>query len=288
MSQGGEGPPLEGPREGVRRAVVLSGGGARGAYEAGVLSYIFEELPSELGFVPRFDLYCGTSVGAVHACYLAAHADAPVEGVRGLEAIWREMSFSTVYSFGARDALSFSRTLLGFMRGSAVDTTGHPDRIHGLLNTEPLERLVIGEIPWRRLRRNLRSGRVEALSLSATEIESGRTVVFVDNRERSVPSWTRDPLLVATPARIGPEHALASAAIPFLFPAVRVGPTYFCDGGLRQITPLAPSAAPRCQPCARHRSAGARRRTERRSCCTRSGCASSTPPASCSARCSTP
>jgi NTE family protein len=151
------------------------------------------------------------------------------------------MSFSTVYSFGLRDALSFSRTLLGFMRGAALDTTGHPDRIHGLLNTGPLERLVVREIPWRRLRRNLRTGRVGALCLSATEIESGRTVVFVDNRERSVPSWTRDPLLVATPARIGPEHALASAAIPFLFPAVRVGSTYFCDGGLRQITPLAPA-----------------------------------------------
>lgn len=241
MSAAPELPPREPPREDVRRAVVLSGGGARGAYEAGVLGYIYEELSRQLGFVPHFDLYCGTSVGAVHACYLAAHADAPLEGARGLAEIWSEMSFSTVYSFGLGDAISFSRTLLGFMRGAAVDTTGNPDRIHGLLNTSPLESLVVREIPWRRLRRNLRAGLVGALSISATEIESGRTVVFVDNRERSVPSWTRDPLLVATPARIGPEHALASAAIPFLFPAVRVGPTYFCDGGLRQITPLAPA-----------------------------------------------
>ena len=233
--------PLEQPREGIVRAVVLSGGGARGAYEAGVLRYVFEKLPDRLGYVPRFDLYCGTSVGAVHACFLAAHADDPPEGARGLAAVWDEMSFSTVYSFGLADAFSFSRTLLGFVRGSPVDTGGNPSRIHGLLNTEPLERLVIQRIPWRRLRRNLRNGTVRGLSVSATEIATGRTVVFVDNRERRVPSWTRDPMQVARWSRIGPEHALASAAIPFLFPAVRVAGSYYCDGGLRQITPLAPA-----------------------------------------------
>ncbi len=63
--------PSEEPREGVRRAVVLSGGGARGAYEAGVMRYVFDELPARLGYVPRIDLFCGTSVGAVHACYPA-------------------------------------------------------------------------------------------------------------------------------------------------------------------------------------------------------------------------
>jgi NTE family protein len=233
--------PHEEPREGLRRAIVLSGGGARGAYEAGVLRYIYDELPARLGFVPRLDLYCGTSVGAVHACYLAAHADSPREGVRGLTEIWREMEFATVYRFGVSDALSFSRTVLGFVTGAPADTTDLPERIHGLLNTEPLERMVVQRIPWRRLRRNLRSRLVTALTVSATEIATGRTVVFVDNRERRVPSWTSDEIVIARSTRIGPEHALASAAIPFLFPAVRVGATYFCDGSLRQFAPLAPA-----------------------------------------------
>jgi NTE family protein len=233
--------PLEQPREGVRRALVLSGGGARGAYEAGVLRYVFERLPERLGYVPRIDLLCGTSVGAVHACYLAAHADAPPEGVRGLTEIWSRMAFSTVYSFGLGDAVRFGRTLLGFVAGAAVEPGPESGRIHGLLNTAPLEQLVIQEIPWRRLRRNVRHGAVGALCVSVTDIASGRTVVFVDSRERSVPSWTRDQVVVAEATRIGPEHALASAAIPFLFPAVRVGQAWYCDGGLRQLTPLAPA-----------------------------------------------
>ncbi len=230
--------PHEEPRADVRRAIVLSGGGARGAYEVGVLRYIFEELPPKLGFVPRIDLYSGTSVGAVHCCYLGAHADQPELGVRGLAQIWRDMSFSRVYKFGMRDAIGFSQTLLGSLRGRSVKTSEHPDRIHGLLNTTPLERLVVRQIPWRRLRRNVRSGVLGSLAVSTTEIATGRTVVFVDNRERRVERWTKDPTHIARPTRIGPEHALASAAIPFLFPAVRVRGTYYCDGSLRQQGPL--------------------------------------------------
>ncbi len=225
----------------MRRSIVLSGGGARGAYEAGVLRFIYEDLPRRLGFLPRFDIFSGTSVGGVHVCFLAAHADDPAAGSRALAEVWKRMSFSTVYRFGLADAFSFSRTLLGALTGSSVGPEAQADRIHGLLNTTPLEQLVVQQIPWRRLRRNVRSGHVGALCVSATEIASGRSVVFIDNRERAVPSWTHDEMHVARAARIGPEHALASAAIPLLFPAVRVKGTYYCDGSLRQQSPLAPA-----------------------------------------------
>ncbi len=225
----------------ARRAIVLSGGGARGAYEVGVLRYILKQLPARLGHVPRFDIYCGTSVGAVHSCYLAATADAPGESIHKLEQLWRGMSFTSVYRFGFRDALNFSRMLFGSVRGAPIDTADHPDRIHGLLNTEPLEHLVVGNIPWRRLRRNLRKGVFSALCISTTEIATGRTVVFVDTPEREVPSWTRDTGVVARASIIGPTHALASASIPFLFPAVRIGRTYYCDGGVRMHSPLSPA-----------------------------------------------
>jgi NTE family protein len=237
----GEGLPREEPREGVRRALVLSGGGARGSYEAGVMQYVFTELPERLGFVPRIDLYCGTSVGAVHACYLAAHADRISEGARSLSGIWREMAFSRVYRFGLSDALTFSRTMLDFLSGRRVDLSSGPDRLHGLLNTTPLERLVVNHIPWLRLRRNLRRRVVDTLCVSATEIRTGRTIVFADNADRRVPEWTHDPFVVPRATRVGPEHVLASAAIPFLFPAVKIGDRYHCDGGLRQITPLSPA-----------------------------------------------
>lgn len=233
--------PLQEAREGKRVGLVLSGGGARGAYEAGVLQHVFGPLARRLGFTPRIDIYAGASVGAVHCCYMAAHADQVDGGTEALHDIWRAMSFSRVYRFGVSDALSFAGTLLGSLRGSATESDRHPDRLHGMLNTTPLEQLVIEHIPWRRLRRNVRNGLLDALCVSTTEVATGRTVVFVDNLERSVDSWTRDPQQVAVPARILPQHPLASAAIPLLFPAVRIGDTYFADGSLRQHTPLTPA-----------------------------------------------
>ena len=230
--------PMEEKREGVKRAVILSGGGARGAYEAGVLRYVFGTLPERLGYRPRIDLYCGTSVGAVHACFLAAYADAMPGAIEELSEIWARMSFDRVYRFGLGDAASFARTLLGLPLARTPGSGEHPARIHGLLNTAPLEDLVVSRIPWRRMRRNIRSGLVDSVCIGATEIASGRTLMFVDNRERQLPSWTHDRHVVARPARVGPVHALASAAIPLLFPAVRIGDSYFCDGALRQVTPL--------------------------------------------------
>jgi NTE family protein len=234
--------PVEPASPDVRRALVLSGGGARGAYEVGVLSYVLEELPQRLGWIPRIDIYAGNSVGAVNACHLAAHADAPMEGAARLRMLWSGLSFRSVYSFGVGDALSFAKTVAGAVGGRrpAGGELSSP-RIHGLLNTTPLEEMVISQIPWRRLRRNLRGGAFQALCVATTQIASGQTVIWVDNRDHKIPTWTNDPVLVAQAGHVGPQHALASAAIPLLFPAVRIGGTYYCDGGLRQHSPLAPA-----------------------------------------------
>jgi NTE family protein len=151
------------------------------------------------------------------------------------------MSFSTVYRFSVRDAFTFSRAILGSKQDIPEERSEQPPRIHGLMNTEPLEQLVVQNIPWRQLRRNVRRGIVPALVVAGTEIATGRTVFFVDTPERQVPSWTRDPHVVARASLIGPVHALASAAIPFLFPAVRIGRTYYCDGGLRMHNPISPA-----------------------------------------------
>src|SRR5439155_16609393 len=98
------GPPLELERESahrVRRAIVLSGGGARGAYEAGVLRFLLRDLPERLGVAPHFDILSGTSVGALTACWLAATADEGPERAASLEAMWREMRSEDLLRFSA-------------------------------------------------------------------------------------------------------------------------------------------------------------------------------------------
>lgn len=223
-----------------RLAVVLSGGGARGAYEAGVISYVLDELPRRLGRRVRFDIVTGTSVGAIHACYLAALQDEPDAGRRLLE-VWRSLSLETVVRVGAADVVRLPWRLLGFGRAPLRDGGRGADRLGGLFDTTGLESLVLGNVPWRRIRQNIAEGRLFALAIAATEVATGRAVVFVDDAGATLDSSGEDALITSRCTRIGPQHALASAAIPVLFPAVRIGNSYFCDGGLRMNTPLAPA-----------------------------------------------
>src|SRR5512140_197307 len=92
-----------------RTAMILSGGGARGAYEVGVLSYIFDDLTRVRGAPPRLDILSGTSVGAINACYLAAHLADPVLGMRRLVHLWEDLELRTVLGFSARQVLSIPR-----------------------------------------------------------------------------------------------------------------------------------------------------------------------------------
>jgi NTE family protein len=226
----------------LRRAVVLSGGGARGAYEAGVAQYLVQELPRRLGHPVQFDILCGTSVGAIHACYLAAtaHEDAN-RGLRLVE-LWKSMQLDEVLPLSARDILGIPRRLLGLRKFAESIRDGEvPERLYGILNTQALERFVLRSVPWKHIRSNVRASRVEAVCVAATQIATGRVEIFIENRDRQVSRWSRDPMIVARPTRLLPHHALASAAIPILFPAVRIGSAFYADGGLRLNTPLAPA-----------------------------------------------
>jgi NTE family protein len=225
-----------------RRALVFSGGGARGAYEAGVIRYLLDELPRRLGRPVEFDILCGTSVGAIHSCYLAGTAhETSGRGARLVD-VWTSMRIDEILPLSGRDLFRLPRRILGIRRVvEAMRGGSTPDRLYGLFNTEQLERVVIGMIPWRRIRGNIREGRVDAVCVAATQIGTGRVVIFMETRDRQIPRWTRDPSLVPRPTRLMPTHALASAAIPLLFPAVRIASTYYADGGLRLNTPLAPA-----------------------------------------------
>jgi len=216
-------------------AIVLSGGGARGAYEAGVLRFIREILPKRLGFVPRFYILCGTSAGAINATFLAATADRPDTQASRLVEYWRSLELAQVLKLNLSDLLRVSRSLLsGTSRGAAKGDGG-------LLESSGLQRFVIHRVPWSHISTNIEAGHLEALSVSLTHVASGATAVFVERKGASLPPWSRDPFVRAVACRIGPAHVLASAAIPVLFPPVEVGGAFYCDGGLRQNTPLSPA-----------------------------------------------
>ena len=222
--------------------MIFSGGGARGAYEAGVVRYIVEELPKRLGRPVSFEVICGTSVGAIHACYMAATAHLGAERGAKLVDLWASMRVDEVLPLSGRDLIRLPGRLLGLRRVAAAIRRGEaPERLYGLLNTTGLERVVLAGVPWRSIRTNVRDGRVDALCVAATQIATGRVVVFIDSRERQIPPWTRDPWIQPRLTRVRPTHALASAAIPVLFPAVRIASTYYADGGLRLNTPLVPA-----------------------------------------------
>ena len=214
-----------------RLALILSGGGARGAYEVGVLSYVLDDLARRRGRPPRIDLLSGTSVGAINACYLAAHMSDPTEGVRRLVQMWRKIKLDDILGFGARHALSLPRVL-----------TGGPMSLGaGLFDVSPIRALIEREIRFRDIERSLRERCLGLLSVSATEVSTGRTVVFMQTGPHGALPTTAPPRTVLRSAPIGPEHALASAAIPVLFPPVRIGSELYFDGGVRQNTPISPA-----------------------------------------------
>lgn len=221
-------------------ALVLSGGGARGAYEAGTVRYLREELPSGLGGKqPQIDILSGTSVGAVNASYLAATLEHPEGQGRALWRLWASLTLEEVYGVDGEDLWTLTRKLWR----AATTEPQRPEgwRLHDLLHPKPLERMVRDGVPWDQIGRNLNSGLLKALSVSATQISTGNTVVFVQRTEGDVPPWSRDPYTEARAAVIGPEHVLASSSIPLFFRSVKVDGDYYCDGGLRQNTPLSPA-----------------------------------------------
>jgi NTE family protein len=224
-------------------AVVLSGGGARGAYEAGVLYYLVERLPQRLGRPVRFQIISGSSVGAIHACFLAGHAGEP-GALAELIDIWRAFEIESVLRFTPFSLLWLPGRLLGIGRKARPVPAPGPDapvRIPGVLDFSPLESVILNRVPWPSISQKIARGDVEAVALATTEVKTGNTVIFVENRQNRVDGWARDPFVVARGTRLAPEHALASAAIPLIFPAVRIGPYFYCDGSLRLNTPLSPA-----------------------------------------------
>ena len=232
--------PVEPRQDGRPRVgLVLSGGGARGAYEAGVLRYICEELPRATGVRPWFDVVCGTSVGALNACFVAATADVLDRSVATLWQRWLDLRADSLLKVRPLEVLRFARSMIGGPP-MPISDDGSGIRRGGLIDTSELERFVLESVPWARIESVIDSRTLHAASVSATHVASGKTVVFVDTAA-ALPPWSRDPYVRAVRTRITPFHALASAAIPMLFPPMAIDGEWYVDGGLRQNTPLSPA-----------------------------------------------
>lgn len=213
--------------------LVLSGGGARAAYQVGVLRAIADLLPG--GSPNPFTIICGTSAGGLNAAGLATHADCLRDGVGLLESVWGEFRTHQVYRTDWAGVIArgwrFMMTLaLGRLRR---------DLPISLLDNSPLRTLLTERLPMARIQHGIDHGFLRALCITASGYSSGESVSFFQGVP-SVENWRRSRRL-GVRADIGIDHLLASAAIPIFFPAVRVNREYFGDGALRQLSPMSPA-----------------------------------------------
>ncbi|MCB9726991.1 MAG: patatin-like phospholipase family protein [Deltaproteobacteria bacterium] len=216
-----------------RIALVLSGGGARGAYEVGVLNWIAVHRPAILEHIT---VITGSSVGAINGCFLASRGLTP-DAVLELEDLWANLEIGGVLTFSTLHAAR----IFGAGARRLVARHGHSPAT-GFFETSRFEQLVRDAVLWDRIPDLVRQGRFDSVAVTATEIGSGGTHIFADHRhDMPAPRWPHDRSLIGHTARIRLEHVLASASIPFLFPPVRIGDFWYTDGGLRQNTPLSPA-----------------------------------------------
>ena len=209
--------------------LVMSGGGARGAYEAGVLYYLFVDGPPELREAARFSVLCGTSIGALSASALASTLHQPSVGIRRMSEIWRSLTLEQVLKLKVTDVVSLPGWLLGRSERQSV------------FPGEPVSALMEEFIDWEMIHVNLAEGHLDALTISTTQVPTGKTVVFYETGDGRPRKFSRDPHVTPVHVRLEPEHTLASSAIPFVFPPVELDGIPYVDGGLRQNTPLSPA-----------------------------------------------
>jgi len=212
--------------------LILSGGGARAAYQVGVLMAIAESAPRDAK--NPFDIICGTSAGAINATSLAAQAVHFRTGVRGLERIWSGLSADDVYRTDWSSFIGLvGRWILASLR------RGESQVPYSLLDNAPLRHLLERVINFKKIQRSLDNGHLYALSITASGYASGESVSFFQAAE-AVETWRR-VRRIGVPTTITVDHLLASSALPLLFPAVRINREYFGDGAIRQLAPLSPA-----------------------------------------------
>jgi NTE family protein len=215
-------------------ALVLTGGGARAAYQVGLLLHLAERFPDL-----RVPILTGVSAGAVNAVHLAAHPGSFAEAVRHLSALWLSLTPERVFRVDAGSLLwNVARS------GARLLAGGLPaPRVRGMVDTAPLRDFLLQVLPCRGteitgIAENLERGSLKSVAVSTTSYTTGQSVTWLQGR--GIDTWER-PKRRSVQARISVEHVMASTALPLLFPAVQVADQWYGDGGIRLTAPLSPA-----------------------------------------------
>ncbi len=213
--------------------LIMTGGGARAAFQVGVLRALAELLPAEVR--TPFPIICGTSAGAINAAVLAMDAGDFRRGVRRLMMFWKNLGVHHVYRADPWGALSNSaRWILTVLTGGAFSR-----RPVSLLDNAPLVALLGRYLDFPAIQRAIDAGHLAAFSVTCSGYTSGQSVTFFQGVPGLQP-WQR-ARRIGVPMAITLDHLLASSALPFIFPPVHINREYFGDGSMRQIAPVSPA-----------------------------------------------
>jgi NTE family protein len=218
----------------TRTALVLSGGGARGAYQVGALHALASILP-EAGALP-FPILAGASVGSITNGFLAARADNFPEAVRRLVEFWSHVAPHDVFR---TDARTLVRVALAWAADLSLGGRLASGRGKSLLVSDPLRALLTERLDMSLVRENVDRGLVHGIALTTTNYRTNLAVTFFDGAEEIQP-WGRSTR-IGVRQRLTIDHVMASSSIPIFFPAIQIGGKYYADGCVRLTTPLSPA-----------------------------------------------
>lgn len=213
--------------------LILAGGGARAAYQVGVLKAISALLPDRTR--NPFPIICGTSAGAINAATLAVYARRFPVGVRRLVSVWANFRVHDVFRANALSAVASAARLYGALLFGGLGRYSPAF----LLDRTPLRRLLEAYIPPQEIQASIDAGALRALSVTASGYTSGQSITFFQGVP-GIAGWRR-ARRVGVAAEITHDHLLASSAIPFMFAAVRINREFFGDGSMRQDAPISPA-----------------------------------------------
>ena len=213
--------------------LILSGGGARAAYQVGVLKAINKILPKASG--NPYDIIAGTSAGAINGVALASYAEHHHIGIRHLERIWTNFKPNLIYR---TDFKGVVKTLSRLTRTTLIGRKYKHDRV-SLLDNTPLRGLLSEVIKFDNLQKAMDSGAVHAMCVTGSGLDSGESVSFFQGHY-SIVNWQRHRR-IGYRSRIGIDHLMASSAIPMIFPSVKINQEYYADGAVRQLAPISPA-----------------------------------------------
>jgi NTE family protein len=219
--------------------LVLTAGGARGAYQAGVLKRL-GELPGLRDGPSPFPIVTGASAGAINGAMIASGSSGFGNATRALAGLWACLGMEQVVR---TDILSMGRSAFGMARDLCLGSLLGRTVTMGVLDASPLRAYLARTLPLAGIAASIRAGHLYAVAISTTSYHSGRSFTFVQGRPGH-PSWQKSRRVVL-PVELTVDHVCASAAIPIVFPPVRIateaGTLWFGDGGLRLVTPFSPA-----------------------------------------------